>query len=182
VNWQWEKVVIPYWQEAVKFARQHGVKRIGLEMHPGFVVYNPFTLLKLREAVGEEIGANCDLSHLFWQGCDPVAVIHFLGKQNAIYHAHMKDTVVFPDNAARTGVLNFSADPARFAQGSVIFRAVGYGHGAQLWKDVVKAYMDIGFQGIMSIENEDPILPGEVGVERAAFVLKNVRAELLEGK
>ena len=54
VNWQWEKVVIPYWQEAAKFARQHGVKRIALEMHPGFVVYNPFTLLKLREAVGEE--------------------------------------------------------------------------------------------------------------------------------
>jgi len=33
--------------------------------------------MKLREAVGEEIGANCDLSHLFWQGCDPVEVIHF---------------------------------------------------------------------------------------------------------
>jgi len=76
----------------------------------------------------------------------------------------------------------FPAAPAKFAQGSVIFRAVGYGHGAELWKDVVKAYMDIGFQAIMSIENEDPILPGEVGVERAAFVLKNVRAELLEGK
>jgi sugar phosphate isomerase/epimerase len=182
VNWQWEKMVIPYWREAVKFARQHGAERIALEMHPGFVVYNPITLLKLREAVGEEIGANCDLSHLFWQGCDPVEVIHFLGKQNAIYHAHMKDTVVFKDNADKTGVLDFSADPAKFVQGSVIFRAVGYGHGAQLWKDVVKAYMDIGFQGIMSIESEDPILPGEVGVERAAFVLKNVRAELLEGK
>jgi sugar phosphate isomerase/epimerase len=182
VTWQWKEVVIPYWQDAVKFARQHGVKRIALEMHPGFVVYNPFTLLELRRAVGEEIGANCDLSHLFWQGCDPVEVIHFLGKQNAIYHAHMKDTVIFKDTAAKTGVLNFSADPAKFAQGSVIFRAVGYGHGAELWKDVVKAYMDIGFQGIMSIENEDPILPGEVGVERAAFVLKNVRAELLEGK
>jgi sugar phosphate isomerase/epimerase len=58
-------------------------------MHPNFVVYNPRTLLKLREAVGEEIGANCDLSHLFWQGCDPVEVIHFLGKQGMIYHAHM---------------------------------------------------------------------------------------------
>jgi sugar phosphate isomerase/epimerase len=182
VTWQWKEVVIPYWQGAVKFARQHGVKRVALEMHPGFVVYNPYTLVELRRAVGEEIGANCDLSHLFWQGCDPVEVIHFLGKQNAIYHAHMKDTVIFKDTAAKTGVLNFSADPAKFAQGSVIFRAVGYGHGAELWKDVVKAYMDIGFQGIMSIENEDPILPGEVGVERAAFVLKNVRAELLEGK
>lgn len=94
----------------------------------------------------------------------------------------MKDTVIFKDTASKTGVLNFSADPAKFAQGSVIFRAVGYGHGAQLWKDVVKAYMDIDFQGIMSIENEDPILSGEVGVERAAYVLKNVRGELLSGQ
>jgi len=182
VTWQWKEVVIPYWEGAVKFARQHGVKRIGLEMHPGFVVYNPYTLLELRRAVGEEIGANCDLSHLFWQGCDPVEVIHFLGKENAIYHAHMKDTLIFEDTAGKTGVLNFSADPAKYAQGSVIFRAVGYGHSAQLWKDVVKAYMEIGYQGIMSIENEDPILDGPVGVERAAYVLKNVRAELLEGK
>jgi len=180
LKWQWSERVIPYWKQAAKFAREHGVRKIALEMHPGFVVYNPFTLVQLREAVGEEIGANFDPSHLFWQGCDPVEAIRFLGKQGAIYHAHMKDTVIYKDNAAKTGVLNFSADPAKFAQGSVVFRAVGYGHGAELWKDIVKAYMDIDFQGIMSIENEDPILPGEVGVERAAYVLKNVRAELLE--
>ena len=105
-----------------------------------------------------------------------------LGEQNAIYHAHRKGTVIFKDTAAKTGILNFSADPAKFAPGSVIFRTVGYGHGAELWRDVAKAYVDIGFQRIMSIENEDPILPGEVGFERAAFVLKNVRGELLEGK
>jgi sugar phosphate isomerase/epimerase len=50
-----------------------------------------------------------------------------------------------------------------------------------LWKSVLQAYMDIGYEGILSIENEDPILPGEVGVERAAYVLKNVRKEILEG-
>jgi len=182
LKWQWKERVIPYWKEATKFAREHGVRKIALEMHPGFVVYNPATLMKLREAVGEEIGVNCDLSHLFWQGCDPIEVIHFLGKQGAIYHAHMKDTVIVKDVAARYGVLNFPEDLAKAAEGSVFFRAVGYGHGAQLWKDVVKAYMEIDFQGIMSIENEDPILPGEVGVERAAFVLKNVRAELLGSK
>ena len=182
ITWQWEKVVLPYWREAVKFAREHGMKKIAFEMHPGFVVYNPYTLVKLREAVGEEIGANCDLSHLFWQGCDPVEVIHYLGKQGAIFHAHMKDTVVFKHIANQTGVLNFSEDLAKSAQGSVMFRAVGYGHGAQTWKDIVKAYMEIGFQGILSIENEDSLMPGEVGIERAAFVLKNVRAELLEGK
>jgi sugar phosphate isomerase/epimerase len=178
-DWQWKEKVIPYWKEAAKFARDHGIRRLAFEMHPNFVVYNPRTLLKLREAVGEEIGANCDLSHLFWQGCDPVEVIHFLGKQGAIYHAHMKDTVMFPDNVAKYGVLNFAFDTADLPLASETFRAVGYGHGAGQWKAIMKAYMDVGYEGILSIENEDPILAGPVGVERAVYVLKNVRNELL---
>jgi sugar phosphate isomerase/epimerase len=178
-DWQWKEKVVPYWKEAAKFAREHGIRKLAFEMHPNFVVYNPRTLLKLREAVGEEIGANCDLSHLFWQGCDPVEVIHFLGKQGAIYHAHMKDTAFYPDNVNKYGVLNFAFETKDLPLASETFRAVGYGHGAELWKSIIKAYMDIGYQGILSIENEDPILAGEVGVERAAYVLKNVRNELL---
>src|SRR6266404_2297600 len=178
-DWQWKEKVIPYWKEAAKYARDHGIKRLAFEMHPNFVVYNPRTLLKLREAVGEEIGANCDLSHLFWQGCDPVEVIHFLGRQGALFHAHMKDTTFYPENVNKYGVLNFAFEKNDLDSASETFRAVGYGHSASLWKSVVKAYMDVGFEGILSIENEDPILAGEVGVERAAYVLKNVRKELL---
>jgi sugar phosphate isomerase/epimerase len=178
-DWQWKEKVVPYWKDAAKFAREHGVKRLALEMHPNFVVYNPRTLMKLREAAGEEIGANCDLSHLFWQGCDPVEVIHFLGKQGAVFHAHMKDTVFFPENVNKYGVLNFAFATNELDLASETFRAVGYGHSASLWKSIIKAYMDIGFEGILSIENEDPILAGEVGVERAVYVLKNVRKELL---
>lgn len=176
--WQWKERVIPYWKETVKFARNHGVRRIALEMHPNFVVYNPRTLLRLREAVGEEIGANCDLSHLFWQQCDAVEVIRFLGKQGAIYHAHMKDTAFFRQNVDRYGVLNFAASPAD-TKGSEFFRAVGYGHGASLWKDVIAAYMAVGYDGMLSIENEDSLLSGETGVSRSLAVLKNVRDELL---
>jgi sugar phosphate isomerase/epimerase len=178
-DWQWNEKVIPYWKEAVKFARNHGIHRIALEMHPNFCVYNPLTLLKLRDAVGEEIGANNDLSHLFWQGCNPVEVIHMLGKQGAIYHAHMKDTVLYPDKVARYGVLNFVFEKQDLKTASDAFRAVGYGHGASTWKDIMRAYMDVGYDGIFSVENEDPILSGEIGVERALYVLKNVRAELL---
>jgi sugar phosphate isomerase/epimerase len=179
LDWQWKEKVIPYWKDAAKFAREHGVHRLAFEMHPNFVVYNPRTLMKLREAVGEEIGANCDLSHLFWQGCDPIEVIHFLGRQGALFHAHMKDTSFYPENVNKYGVLNFAFEKSDLDSASENFRAVGYGHGASLWKSIVKAYMDVGFEGILSIENEDPVLPGEVGVERAAYVLKNVRAELL---
>ena len=178
-DWQWKERVIPYWKDAAKYARDHGVRRLALEMHPNFVVYNPRTLMKLREAVGEEIGANNDLSHLFWQGCDPVEVVHFLGKQGAIFHAHMKDTVFFPENVNKYGVLNFAFETSDLDNASETFRAVGYGHSASIWKSIMKAYMDVGYEGILSIENEDPILAGEVGVERAAYVLKNVRNELL---
>lgn len=182
LDWQWKEKVIPYWKDAAKFAREHNVHKLAFEMHPGFVVYNPRTLLRLREAVGEEIGANCDLSHLFWQGCDPIEVIHMLGKQGAIYHAHMKDTVMFKDNVDRYGVLNFAFTTEDLPLASETFRAVGYGHSASTWKEIMRAYMEVGYQGILSIENEDPILPGDVGVERAAYVLKNVRAELLGSK
>jgi sugar phosphate isomerase/epimerase len=58
---------------------------------------------------------------------------------------------------------------------------VGYGHGASLWKDVIAAYMEVGFDGMLSIENEDPLLSGEEGVTRSLAVLKNVREELLAG-
>ena len=180
LDWQWNEKVIPYWKQAAKFAREHGIHKLAFEMHPNFVVYNPMTLLRLRDAVGEEIGANCDLSHLFWQGCDPVEVIHLLGKHNCLFHAHMKDTVMFKDNVDKYGVLNFAFDSKDLPRASETFRAVGYGHGANTWKEIIRAYMDIGYQGILSIENEDPILPGEVGVARAAYVLKNVRNELLE--
>ena len=179
LDWQWKEKVIPYWKEAARFAREHGIHKLAFEMHPCFVVYNPMTLLKLRAAVGEEIGANCDLSHLFWQGCDPIEVIQLLGKEGALFHAHMKDSVLYKDNVDRYGVLNFAFEKSELQQASETFRAVGYGHSANTWKEIVRAYMEVGYKGILSIENEDPILTGEVGVERAAYVLKNVRAELL---
>jgi sugar phosphate isomerase/epimerase len=179
LDWQWKERVIPYWKQAAKFAREHGIHRLALEMHPNFVVYNPKTLLRLREAVGEEIGANCDLSHLFWQQCDAVEVIRMLGKQGAIFHAHMKDTTFYKDNVDRYGVLNFAFEKNELSQASETFRAVGYGHSAGTWKEIMRAYMEVGYQGIFSVENEDPILSGEVGVERALYVLKNVRNELL---
>jgi sugar phosphate isomerase/epimerase len=179
LDWQWKEKVIPYWKEAAVFARQHGIRKLALEMHPNFVVYNPMTLLKLRSAVGEEIGANCDLSHLFWQQCDAIEVIHMLGKEGAVFHAHMKDTTFYKENVDRYGVLNFAFEKNDLSRASETFRAVGYGHSAGTWKEIVRAYMEVGYQGIFAVENEDPILSGEVGVERALYVLKNVRNELL---
>src|SRR6476646_9323857 len=101
--WQWDKVVTPYWSQHGKFAADHGVK-IAIEMHPGFVVYNPETMLKLRAIAGPSVGANLDPSHLFWQGIDPIAAVRMLG--DAIHYVHAKDTQLFPANMTRNGVLD----------------------------------------------------------------------------
>ena len=86
LKYQWEDVLVPYWEKTAAFAREHGVNKIAFEMHPGFCVYNPETMLKIRAAVGDTLGANLDPSHLFWQGIDPVRAIRELG--SAVYYFH----------------------------------------------------------------------------------------------
>ena len=91
VEYQWNEVLVPYWKKMTAFAAEHGIKKIAFEMHPGFCVYNPETLMKLRNLVGSDlIGANFDPSHLFWQGIDPVYAIRYLGK--SIYFFFFNDT------------------------------------------------------------------------------------------
>jgi sugar phosphate isomerase/epimerase len=88
LDYQWNEVLIPYWKKAAATAAEYGVTKIALEMHPGFCVYNPRTLLRLREEVGDAIGANFDPSHLFWQGIKPVEALKAM--KGSIYHFHAK--------------------------------------------------------------------------------------------
>jgi sugar phosphate isomerase/epimerase len=168
VRWQWEEQAIPYWREEGAFCREHGV-RVAVEMHPGFLVYNAATLLRLREAVGEVLGANYDPSHLFWQGADPIEVVRALGP--AIYHVHAKDTAIDPHNARRDGVLD-TTSYADAANRSWIFRTVGYGHGAEFWKGLVSALRLVGYDHVLSIEHEDGLMSVHEGLTKAAQLLK----------
>ncbi len=168
VKWQWEKVVIPYWKKEARYARDHGV-RLCLEMHPGFVVYNPEALLRLRDACGKALGANLDPSHLFWQGMDPLAVIMALG--NAIYHVHAKDVAINPHTAPINGVLDtkhYSDERAR----SWIFRTVGYGHDEHFWRQFVSHLLMEGYDDVLSIEHEDGLLSPKEGLVKAISFLK----------
>ncbi|WP_165842297.1 TIM barrel protein [Paenibacillus xerothermodurans] len=69
--------------EMGQFVRAHGI-RAAVEPHPGFVVCNSETALKLCEVAGGSAGVNFDPSHLFWQGSDPVACILPLNKRYMI--------------------------------------------------------------------------------------------------
>ena len=170
VKWQWEEKVIPFWKEENDFAKEHGVK-MALEMHPGFVVYNTETLLKLREAAGDHIGANFDPSHLFWQGIDPIASIRKIGK--AIFHVHAKDTKVCPFNTPVNGVLDTKHYGDEINR-SWIFRTIGYGHDYSFWKDFVSNLRMVGYDGVLSIEHEDSLMSANEGLMKAVSLLKQV--------
>lgn len=169
LDWQWNEVIIPYWKETAKLAKEIGIKKIAFEMHPGFAVYNPKTLLKLRNAVGDIIGANFDPSHLFWQGMDACAAIKEL--KGAIYHFHAKDTKIDEANTAANGVLDTESYGDILGR-SWVFRTVGYGHGKEVWNDIISTLKAVGYDGVISIEHEDGLMSPKEGLEKAVSFLK----------
>lgn len=171
LDWQWKEIVIPYWKEESRFAQSHGIHKIAFEMHPGFVVYNPETLLKLREQVGPVIGANFDPSHLIWQGINPVEAIKKLGKEEAIYHFHAKDTYLDQANIQVNGVLD-TKHYSDILNRSWTFRSVGYGQDEKVWKDMISALRAVGYDYVLSIEHEDMLASMDEGLGKAIALLK----------
>ncbi|MCL1877380.1 MAG: sugar phosphate isomerase/epimerase [Defluviitaleaceae bacterium] len=169
LKYQWDEVLIPYWKKAVAFAEKHGVKKIALEMHPGFCVYNTSTLLRLREAVGSAIGANFDPSHLLWQGIRPTESLKAL--KGAVYHFHAKDTRIDEFNKAVNGVLE-TTSYANIIDRSWVFRTVGYGTSETEWRAIISTLRAIGYDGSISIEHEDALMSVEEGLEKAVEFLK----------
>jgi sugar phosphate isomerase/epimerase len=170
LKWQWEKKAIPYWKKCAKFAEDHGV-RIAIEMHPGFLVYNPETMLRLRKEAGKTIGCNFDPSHMFWQGIDPTAAIRALGE--AVFHVHAKDTRIYEANSKVNGVLDTKPYSDEIHR-SFIFRTVGYGHDADFWADMVSTLQMVGYNDVLSIEHEDSLMSTDEGITKAAALLNQV--------
>lgn len=178
LDYQWNKVVIPYWQKAARLLKQNGVK-VGLEMHPGFVVYNPETLLRLRKTVGPVIGANFDPSHLFWQGIDPCAAVRAL--KGAIWHCHAKDTAIHEWNSLTNGTLDTKHYRDELKR-SWIFRTVGYGHPRHFWCNFVSTLRMIGYDGVLSMEHEDSLMTPREGLEKGVRFLQSILLEEAKGK
>jgi sugar phosphate isomerase/epimerase len=172
LDWQWTNKVIPYWKETGKFAADHNVK-IALELHGGFSVHTPANLLRLREAVGEVIGANLDPSHMWWQGIDPVQAVQILGRANAIHHFHAKDTSIDPINVNKHGVTDMQSY-AMMLDRAWQFRTVGYGHDMKVWADIMSALRLVGYDYVVSIEHEDGLMSVEEGFTKAVENLQQV--------
>ncbi|MBA2299876.1 MAG: sugar phosphate isomerase/epimerase [Chloroflexi bacterium] len=165
---QWDAVT-DLWRELGPFALDHGVTSVALELHPLQLVYNVPTLLELRAAIGPVIGANLDPSHLFWQHMDPIAVARALGP--VVRHVHLKDTAIVADQVALAGVLDHRSfdTPAERAWN---FRTLGQGHDEAFWRRFLAALGESGYDGALSIENEDRSLdPVDSVIASASFVM-----------
>ena len=171
LEWQWNEKLIPYWKEKVAFAKAHNVHKIALELHPGFCVYNTKSLLRLREAVGPEIGANFDPSHLIWQQMDPVLCIRELGKAGAIFHFHAKDTKIDTYNCKLNGVLD-TTHYGDIINRSWTFRSLGYGNDAAYWKAIMSELRLAGYDYAISIEHEDPLMSPNEGLTKTIAMLQ----------
>ena len=171
LHWQWQDVLIPYWRDLVAYARTQGVTRLCLELHGHQNVYSVATLQRLRDAVGDTVGANFDPSHLMWMGADPIAAIRALGP--AIYHVHAKDTRIEPGAAGLNGIIDtIPAD--RYRDRAWNYITLGYGHGEEWWRTFCAALAAAGYDDVLSIEHEDFMMAPLEGVEKSVALLNAV--------
>ncbi len=173
LEWQWNQRLIPYWREHAKVAEDSGAT-LCFEMHPADLVFQPSALLRLRDAIGPVVGVNLDPSHLVWQGMELRDVILTLG--DAIYHVHAKDSRLNPTVIRQDGIL----DPKSMLlerERSWLFRTVGYGNDAIWWRDFVSTLRMVGYDFVLSIEHEDPLLDPLEGLDRAAQFLRTIIPE-----
>jgi sugar phosphate isomerase/epimerase len=178
LKYQWDEVAIPYWKEATAYAADHGIK-IGIEIHPGMLIYNVETMLRMRAEAGPALGANFDPSHLFWNGVDPTAAIRELG--DAIHHVHGKDCYVDPYNIAVNGC-NDNKPYDQIAKRAWTFRTIGYGHGLKFWKDFISALRLVGYDYVVSIEHEDAMMSVDEGLAKAVAVLNEANIKEQPGE
>jgi sugar phosphate isomerase/epimerase len=184
LDYQWQ-VATTFWAEVDALARDLDV-HVALELHPQNLVFNPASILELRERINAtNIGVELDASHLFWQQMEPVAVVEHLG--DVVLHAAAKD-VRINQHVAINGVLDNSfrrLDPSEHRvnlggdewanewpePSAWDFVAVGKGHDSDYWAAFLTALHSVDPNMIVNIEHEDTSFGPIEGLEFASTVL-----------
>ncbi len=172
LRYQWEEVLIPYWEKTAKQAKDHGITSIALENHGAQCVYNAETLLRLRRATDPIIGMNLDPSHHMWMGGDGIEMAKALGA-DAIHHVHAKDLRKEGTRFAANGGLEtkfFDDYNNRYWN----YVALGYGESAEWWKTFFSVLRMMGYDGPVSLEIEDKTMSALVAIKKSISFLHEV--------
>lgn len=119
---------------------------------------------------GDLLGVNLDPSHLFWMGADPLEVAKALA--DCIYHVHIKDVRLEPSAGQNT--LLDTKGVLEYASRSWNFVTPGSGHGADWWRAFLRTLRECGYDGALSIEQEDYTIPLEEALKKAVALLRQV--------
>jgi sugar phosphate isomerase/epimerase len=141
---------------------RHGV-RFAHECHPKQFAYNLETA-KLALALLDDhpaFGFNFDPANLLLAGMDPVVFVAELGER--IFHVHAKDGEQVAHQSARSGLL--AHGPWDRRDRGFRFRVPGWGDLD--WKRVISELRLAGYDGVLAVEHEDPVIGRLEGLRKA---------------
>jgi len=138
--------------EIVDHAEEKGVK-LAIENCPMLyedrwpggdnLAYSPAIWREMFERIpSDHLGLNFDPSHLIWQQIDYVKAVGDFGEK--IFHVHAKDTKILPQRLNEVGIYGFDFYEDKVA-----------GLGDIDWQEFIGALYDVGYEGAVSIEQED---------------------------
>lgn len=151
--------------DLVRYAEDHGVRLViencpmegwHEDGYPGNLAYAP----ELWEWMFElGLYLNYDPSHLVWLGIDPVAALR--PYVDRVLHVQAKDTEV--DVAGRNRYGFFGKTRERTSPWDVgWWRYRVPGRGQVEWSAVIDTLYEGGFDGVVSVEHEDPVWSGDI--------------------
>lgn len=131
--------------------------------YPGNLAYSP-ELWEWMFSLG--LYLNFDPSHLLWMGIDPVSALKpYVDK---VAHAQAKDIQVFPELRNRYGWPGKAVlRPDPWDVGWWRYRVPGLGEVN--WARILDTLYEGGFDGVLSVEHEDPVWGGTEDLVRAGL-------------
>lgn len=168
--------VAEVFKEFIEEAEKHNVK-LCLENCPvmGNISISPYMWDRLFEKLdSDKIGLVLDPSHLIWQFISPYENILKYGQK--IYHVHGKDCEVKYDVLNKHGILhNISKSQSSLKEGENALEKVWWryrlpGLGDINWNKIIANLHEIGYDGTISIEHEDPVWEGSLEKIQAGLI------------
>ena len=163
--------------ELVGYAEEKGIKVIiencpmsGWQVAglPGTISYSPELWREMFKRVpNKNFGLNYDPSHLHAMMMDYLTPIKEF--KDRIYHVHAKDTEVFLDKFKEYGIFNKQLNLSHEDFGYWRYRMPGLGQIA--WEKLIKELKEVGYEGVISIEHEDPLYEGSEEKVKAGLKL-----------
>lgn len=143
------------WPELIKFAETHG-RKVAIENCPmleewpsGYnIAFSPEVWEVIFSKIASpNLGLNFDPSHLYWLGIDYIAALKKFSAK--VFHSQAKDTEILKDKLSEVGILG---------EGWWRYRLPGLGQVD--WRLFISTLYEVGYDGPITIEHEDPVWSG----------------------